>query len=198
MGITIHYSGRFNPAATLSNMIEEVEEIASIYQWPFRSFEREFDDDDALGLETYTDKIYGIGFTPPESETVFICFLSNGRMSSPVNLMIWANSEKEEEKQYLYNVFAKTQFAGPAVHKTVVQLLKYIESKYLLDLDVHDEGNYWNTLDEQLLEKTFVEYGSLIDAFKNMLENIPKEDGEETEDYLHRLTKYIRKKRDND
>ncbi len=27
MGITIHYSGRFNPAASLSKMIEEVKEL---------------------------------------------------------------------------------------------------------------------------------------------------------------------------
>ena len=197
MSITIHYSGRFNPSASLSNMIEEVEEIASIYRWPFTSFERNFEYGN-LEKENYTEEIYGIGFTPPESETIYICFLSNGRMSSPVNFMLWADTEKKEEKQYLYMLSAKTQFAGPVIHKTVVHLLKYIGGKYLLDFKVNDEGNYWDTEDEQVLQKTFAEYNHYIDEFTHIVEIVPIEDGEEGEDYLHRLLDYIKKRREKE
>ena len=74
MGLSIHYSGRFNPAASLKAMIEEVKDIATIYKWDYFVFDNEFPTD-SLGKTIYNQQIYGICFTPPECETVDLCFL---------------------------------------------------------------------------------------------------------------------------
>jgi len=42
MGLSIHYSGSFNPKASLQAMIEEVKDIAETYKWKYFVFEDEF------------------------------------------------------------------------------------------------------------------------------------------------------------
>lgn len=52
MGLTIHYRGRFNPAASLQAMIEDVRDILEIYKWKYYIFESEFPDN-VQGLAKY-------------------------------------------------------------------------------------------------------------------------------------------------
>jgi hypothetical protein len=106
MGLSIHYSGSFNAKASLQAMIEEVKDIAEIYKWGYHVFEDEFPAD-SPGETEYNQNIYGICFTPPECETVWLCFLSNGKISSPVNLEFYGNSKNKEEHEYLYMLSVK-------------------------------------------------------------------------------------------
>ncbi len=194
MGLTIHYSGRFNEYASLSEMIEEVKDIAEIYNWKYHIFEQNFSIDE-IGKTDYTNKIYGICFTPPECETVNLCFLSNGRMSSTPNLKFFGNSTDEDYQKYLYMLSVKTQFAGSATHKLIVHLLKYLNKKYFSEFKVIDEGNYWDTDDEKLLEETFKKYNNLLDSFGAALENIPLKSGETFEEYFKRIMQIIKDNR---
>lgn len=192
MGLSIHYSGRFNPAASLKAMIEEVKDIATIYKWEYFVFDNEFPAD-SLGKTTYSQRIYGICFTPPECETVDLCFLSNGRMSSAVNLKFYGNPKNKEEAEYLYMLSTKTQYAGIEIHKFVIHLLKFISKKYLLDFTLSDEGEYWETGDEKLLEENFKRYTGLLDGFVSSVQNYPIEPCESFEAYFERLLKQIQK-----
>ncbi len=193
MGLTIHYSGSFNPNASLKEMIEEVKDIAAIYKWEYFIFNDEFPAN-SLGKAGYNNDIYGICFTPPECETVDLCFLSNGRMSSAVNLKFYGNTTNKEEAAYLYMLHTKTQYAGIEIHKLVIHLLKYLDKKYLAGFTVIDEGDYWETGNEKLLEETFERYTNLIDGFASSLENYPIEPGESFEAYFERLMKLIQEK----
>jgi hypothetical protein len=193
MGLSIHYSGSFNPAASLKAMIEEVKDIATIYNWKYFIFNDEFPSN-SFGKAGYNNDIYGICFTPPESETVDLCFLSNGRMSSAANLKFYGNPNNKEEAGYLYMLHTKTQYAGIEIHKLIIHLLKYIDKKYLVDFTVIDEGEYWETGDEKLLEETFERYTNLINGFVSALENFTIEPGESFEAYFERLMKHINEK----
>jgi hypothetical protein len=42
-------------------------------------------------------------------------------------------------------VSVKTQFAGPETHVWIVGLLKYLKEHFMADLEVDDEGDYWET-----------------------------------------------------
>jgi len=95
MGLSIHYSGSFNKAASLSAMIEEVRDIVSVYKWPFYTYKEDFAVG-GLGKTSYNKKIYGISFTPPGCETVCLCFLSNGRMSSSSHLKFYEHSKNKQ------------------------------------------------------------------------------------------------------
>jgi hypothetical protein len=197
MGLTIHYSGRINKEASLIDLIDEVRDISEIYNWPYHIYENKFPKESFDFLD-HDGKIYGISFIPPKCETVNICFLSNGTMSSLPNLNVWGNSDNEEEKKYLYMISVKTQFAGSSIHKLLVHLLKYLSKKYFDEFKVFDEGKYWETNDELLLGEIFERYNYYLDAFGEALENIPKLDGENFEDYFLRIMEKIKQQKKDD
>ena len=171
MSLTIFYSGRFNPESSLSEMIEEVKDICEVQKWDYYIFESEFP---AINFpEGYSDNTYGICFSPPGSETVSLEFLSNGRMSNGQLLHLWGNSENENERQFIYSPFTKTQYAGYEVHALIVEIFRYVSKKYLMDFNMTDEGQYWDTNDMEVLKERFRVYESLIDNFALGLQAMP-------------------------
>ncbi|WP_243345643.1 hypothetical protein [Parabacteroides sp. FAFU027] len=195
MGITIHYRGRFNPAANLSEMIDEIEDIARTQGWEYFIFEREFPVDlysDRMTLNhPITDNIYGISFSPPHCEAVQFSFLSNGRMSNPLNLQLYGQSTNPQEQEFLYMLFTKTQFTGVKTHMVIVALLRYLSNKYLSEFVVNDEGEYRETGDKYLLESNFRKVENYIDLVQNSFEAFPIHENESIEQYVDRLMGYI-------
>jgi hypothetical protein len=193
MGLSIHYRGSFNAAASLKAMIEEVKDIAEIYKWEYTIYKDKFPVN-SIGKTAYSQHIYGIHFTPPDCETICLTFLSNGKMSSSSHLKFYGNSTNKVEAEYLYMLSVKTQYAGFETHKLIIHLLKYLSGKYLKDFTVNDDGRYWETGDEKLLLDTFKSYTDLIENFTSSIENFPGKPGESFEAYFKRLLKQIHKK----
>lgn len=193
MGITIHYSGRFNKDASLSEMVQEVKDIAEVCKWDYTVFNEVFPEEmDAP--DSYNDEVYGIEVTPPNCESVSLCFLSNGRMSSAAHLVLWGNGNPSEEK-YLYMLFTKTQFAGVEIHKFIIHLFHHLNEKNFFEhLEVNDEGRYWETGDEEVLKEQFRKNGKLLDAFSFAFENVPRESNESFTMYFERIIKLINRK----
>lgn len=195
MGLSIHYSGRFNKNAILSELITEVQEIAETFKWIYKIHLKTFPvkENDA---QSYDGKIYGISFTPPECETVSISFLSNYRMSSNMHLKFFGHSENKSESDFLYMLSTKTQFAGTTIHKTLIELFRYLYKRnYFSEFDLIDEGEYWETGDEKLLEQKFKANGDLIDSFSLAVETIPIKQGESFENYFERILKILDERR---
>lgn len=141
------------------------------------------------------EKMIGIMFSPPSCEPVFLTFLSNGRMSSDSHLRFFGNSSDEKEQKYLYMLSTKTQYAGIKTHMLIIHLLKYLTNKYFLEFHLTDEGNYWETGDEKLLEATFRRYNDLVNSVTDALETFPVKTGETMEEYLSRLMAHVNKRR---
>lgn len=190
MGLSFHYSGRIVHPDSLPDLIDEVVDICKTFKWKYHVFEQQFPND-ALGKEGHDQKLYGLCFTPPESETVSVCFLSNGRMSCPMLLQNWGNSPVKEQKKYLYWISVKTQYAGVEIHRNILQLFRYLKEKYLADFTMRDEGEYWETNDLELLKENFKRYTDLIDGFVLALESQSPEKGEDLETYLLRLAQQL-------
>jgi len=191
MGLSFHYSGRFNPEKSLKEMVDEVREICKTFKWEYYIFNTEFPENECS--ESYTSDIYGIIFNPPECETVSLIFLSNRRMSSRGNLKVFGNSNDEDYKKYLYMLSVKTQFAGFEIHALLIKIFRHISQKYLLDFYMSDEGYYWETDDLEKLKGQFNRYNTILDNFCLGLETIPINASENIEDYLIRLFRYIQK-----
>ena len=188
MGLTFHYSGSFRKDASLEGLIEEVKDIAEINGWPHHIFERQFPEN-GFGKEAFNDNIYGISFSPPGSEPVWLCFLSNGRLSAPHLLQFYGQTEHQEERKNLYLVSTKTQTAGVSTHKSVIDLLKYLDGKYLTGLKVYDEGQYWETGDEILLAEIFKRFDASLDIFGKAVDMNERLPNESYEDYFRRILK---------
>ena len=186
MGLTIHYSGSINKASSLATMIDEVKDIAEIYKWDYHLYETKFIETN-FTVNNFNNELYGISFTPPGCETVFLCFLSNGKMSSPANLQLYGALSGKNDLEFLYMLFVKTQFAGPETHIIIIQLLKYLDKKYFRNFSVTDEGEYWETENEELLKNNFERYTGLLQSFSSSLKNNPKKLGETFEEYFARI-----------
>ena len=190
MGLSIYYCGHFKEGASLSEMIGEVRDIAEIYKWKYNIYEVDFPEN-SFGKKEYNQSIYGISFTPPDCETVSIAFLSNGKMSSPAYLKFFGKNDTRPEQKYLYMLSTKTQFAGIEIHKLIIHLFKYLSRKYLSEFKVTDDGQYWETGDDKLLQEIFNHYNDLLESFSTALENYPMKGNESFESYFKRLMKQI-------
>lgn len=192
MGLSLHYNGRFGNPAILQQMIEEVEDVTRIHKWKYNIYNTEFPDGNFTN-ETHDNKIYGISFTPPGCETVSLCFLSNGRMSCPMLLKFYGNSTDITSREYLYMVSVKTQFAGWQTHLFIIHLLKYLSKKYFSELNVNDEGQYWETNDDERLKQIFNRYTKLLDSVSTAFETFPAKEGETMEKYIERMMRFVNK-----
>lgn len=69
------------------------------------------------------------------------------------------------------------------------------KNNYFSEFNLVDEGEYWETCDEKLLEQKFKEYGNLIESFSLAIETTPVNECESYEKYLKRILKMIDKNR---
>jgi len=194
MGLSIHYSGSFKNNSSLEAMIEEVKDIAEVYEWKYTIHNTHFPEN-TLGKLSYDGKLYGISFTPPNSETISLTFLSNGKMCNGANLRFFSDTLNEKDKAYLYMLSAKTQFAGSTIHKIIIHLLKHLSNKYLQDFKLTDEGAYWETGDEMVLENNFKNYNDLLDSVSDSLSKFPIHKNESFAQYFERILKMLDNKR---
>jgi hypothetical protein len=193
MGLSLHYNGRFGNPELLQQMIEEVEDLATIYKWRYTVYHNEFPAG-SFKNKIHDNKVYGISFTPPDCETVSLCFLSNGRMSCSSLLQFYGDSTDKTSQQYLYMLSVKTQFAGWQTHLFIVGLLKYLSKKYFLEFNVNDEGHYWQTNDEEILKQTFSRYTKMLTSVSTAFETFPVKEGETMEKYIKRMMGFVSKK----
>ena len=185
MGLTIHYSGKLKNASELMLLIDEVRDIAIEKEWDYFIFEEEFENN-KFTSKPDLDELFGIMVTPKNSEPMCFSFLSDGRMCGIINFnVITINYEIDEN--LAFSLFTKTQYAGFEIHKQLIVLLDHISKKYLVDFTCSDEGQYWETRDEDLLKETFKRFGSFIDSFASSLEMIPPIENENIEDFILRI-----------
>lgn len=188
MGLSIHYSGSFNPSSSLEEMINEVADIAEIYRWPFHVYNSLFDSKigDAVDKE-----IYGISFSPPGCETIPLCFLSNYRMSNSALVNFFGSASGNYNEYILYSISIKTQFADKGVHMLIIKLFKYLSEKYFCNFQLSDESQYWETGDEKIAEQNFKLYDDLLDEVSHAFENFPIKDEETIQAYFERVLRWV-------
>jgi len=194
MGLSIHYNGKFRDGADLSAMIDEIKEIAEILNWDYHVYNREFPEKEHREISEM--EIYGIEVIPQKCEPVSFCFLPNRRLSAKHLLMFWGKTDEGMENKFLYLLSTKTQYAGIEVHKAIILLFKHlVKSNYFENFEMIDEGEYWETGDEKILEENFKRYNALIDNFTLAIESTGMNENETIEDFITRIAKMINKKR---
>jgi hypothetical protein len=193
MGLGLHYKGKIRDAAMLPALIEEIKDIAQVHNWKIRLFEESLPAELSADNE-YENKIYGISFTPPSCETVSFCFLSNGRISGPLQLKFFGKYDSKEEAEYLYSVSVKTQFAGFDTHVIIVDLFRYLSQRYFSEFTMTDEGKYWETGDKRLLAENFEKYTKMLNNYTSSVESFPMQENENLEAYMNRLVEFIQRR----
>jgi hypothetical protein len=115
----------------------------------------------------------GIGLTlKPKCETLQFFFDSNGNLRDPISM---PNIREEILKPEEYWISVKTQYAGPETHIWIIELLKYLKKVHLPDLDVRDEGAYWETGNFEILKEKMGLVGEKIAAVSAALSRVTKD-----------------------
>ncbi len=182
MGLTIHYSARLKSLNLLPQLVTEVADICQSIGWEYDKVDKivEMTEDVTFSPPLDDHKnihLKGIMFHPPKCESVIFTFLSSGWTSSYLHLMVAKTYQKIESEpifkgfpKLVYMMHTKTQRGGPDTHIAIIKLFRYLEKKYFVEMNVSDEGNYWKTSDEEVLQERFDEYTGLINSFKGALE----------------------------
>jgi hypothetical protein len=132
MGVTIHFEGKLKGGAEYSSLLDIVRNFAALQGWPVedlseseRSLQRVRDEQDC----DYVGITKGLIVYPhAECEPLILEF----------------------DESFYIQEYCKTQFAGPQVHMAIVRLLRSLHSSFEV-LNVEDEGEYWDSGDEETL-----------------------------------------------
>ena len=168
MGLSFHYSGRIRDYNQIDALVEEVKDLCKDLKWTYNILD--------------DDKIKGIIVGCKESEPLWFTFVPDGRTCNVINLQYTDPNDK-----YYSLCAVKTQYAGPEVHMAMIKMLRYISDKYFSEIEVMDEGEYWETGDEENLRKIFARYTMIINAFTEKLETMERIPGESEESLVNRI-----------
>jgi hypothetical protein len=175
MGVTIHYRGRLNDVAQIGRLCAELEDIAAAMGWESTKLEDDWEQppdarlrftstgahiDGHLGLK-------GVLIAPGGGvESLSLCFDRDGNLRCPVGMVSIIDGTLKPQDAW---VSVKTQFGSPEIHVWMVGLLKYLKKRYIADLQVSDEGEYWETGDIEVLRRKMDLIGRKIDQLTREL-----------------------------
>lgn len=200
MGITIHYRGKIDRIKDVAQLSGEIKEFAEILEWDSRQWKENWHLPNSAALEKREDglalsghiPIRGISLFPdPNCEPLFLTFRKDGTLASTMNMVLMADEDIDSEGMWLST---KTQFASIEIHMAIIKLLRYVKTKYVSNLEVHDDGRYWETDDVAKLEDRFQRMEAAIYSIPDTLNLIPKKElknksPEEIADFIEDIIK---------
>jgi hypothetical protein len=178
MAITIHYRGKLNDAGQLSELREELADLARSMGWESSSTDVDWNEPVTAKLRHTDDGVEIVGNLGlkgieliPGSEGGSLSFLFDkaGNMRMPMHVVSLLEGSLDPDDAW---VFVKTQFGSPDDHAWNIGLLKYLKKRYITDLDVRDEGEYWETGDMVKLKEKMDHVTGELSAFTEKLSSV--------------------------
>ena len=166
MGITIHYQGRLSDPKRLPDLIAAIQQTCRTLDWPYVNVDERIigtaevlvihsgDDEEEIrwSYDTHPvdDRWRGVIVSPPACEPLWLTFNRSGQM-----IVYDANDTSfSTPGHYLARdmLFTKTQFGTAETHIAVCDLLRLAE-QHGVELEVTDEGGYWESNDVEQLQQ---------------------------------------------
>jgi hypothetical protein len=210
MGITIHYSGKINDLRDITRLQEELADICETLNWSYEIWNYDMEQpfsahfqkkDDTAEIQGHLP-LRGVTFIPhPKVETVSFLFNPDNEITTPVNEIIRHEPGQEKNEEPFW-VSVKTQYAPPSTHITLIKLLFYLKKAYLSNLNVVDEGAFWETGDvNQLLNLRALIFEELhqlrfITEDEELLHDLSQEELVEKLEFI--LSKYLEHRKNKD
>ena len=180
MGVSIHYRGRVAEIQNIKDICDELAAIAERMHWPCTRLDEDWSQA-ADAIVEVTDQgsqitghlpLKGISLTPhPKCETLQFFFDINGHLRDPISMVNISEEPLKPEEAW---ISVKTQYAGPETHIWIIGLLKYLKKLHLPDLEVQDEGEYWETGNFEILKEKMDFVGEKIAAVADELSRVTK------------------------
>ncbi len=181
MGFSIHYSGTIDRTEDIPQLVEELTDIAASMDWTVQSINGDESDPNFLG-----------GIVNPKGDCEPLCFIfdRDGRLRGLADLL----NEQMEPTENSFSAATKTQFSEIETHVWIIGLLRYLKRRYLSNLQVSDEGEYWETedLDKLRHKKQFLQ--GMIDQIAGQLsESEPLLEGFTVDDIIARIKTIVKR-----
>lgn len=199
MGITIHYKGSINDLALIDQIQQEMVDICQSMNWEYHLWnEDQSKPYDAELIHTNSGAkteghipLRGISIiTDPENESLDLLFNPQGQLSSFMLEILKHNGTLSKDHNW---IFVKTQFGSVDSHIAIVKVLQYLKQTYIPDLEVKDEGEYWETGDkEHLMGKRGFLLGKMA-QFEKALSSIEFEGEPTTEELVEKIEEVLTK-----
>jgi hypothetical protein len=158
MGITIFARGSIDNIDHIPSLIAEMRELSEKNGWKHKIIDDDFEEEPKVGLgrdeEASCTKITGslglkgilmnVGYGV---ETLALLFDRSGVLTDVMSQVTWLENKSMDERVSM----CKTQFGTIEAHISIIELLDILKKKYMTDLEVMDEGDYWTSRDRDLL-----------------------------------------------
>ncbi len=158
MGLTIHYRGHIDSLNHVPSLSEKLIEFAEAMGWRSETINDDWEKAPDANLEVSPEGanitghlgLRGVTIIPePKGESLSFFFDRKGALRSLMGVISILDGSMEQGEAW---VSVKTQFASPQFHTWVVGLLKYLKKSCISDLEVNDEGEYWESGDLEKLK----------------------------------------------
>ena len=156
MGLTIHYSGKIKPAR-IDECLNALESIAKKNHWQY---------------ERHDDK----PATKYERQGKTGQFIPVEHLCKTISLILdpgceWLTFDFDKKTGKLQN-FCKTQYSENfiATHHLVCKILEMVRDKFVPNLDVSDEGDYFGIWDREKLGATIEEWDKMVMGISRALQ----------------------------
>ena len=175
MGLSIHYRGRLDDVGRLGLLCHDLTDIADTMKWPWRRLDEDWGRPASARLAASKEGCRIDGHLPlkgilltvhPGCEALRLFFDREGDLRDPIAMTMAPDGGPAPQDAY---VSVKTQFSSPEVHITLVKLLRFLKKRYMSNLEVLDEGDYWQTGDEAILREKMSFLSEKIDWVADVL-----------------------------
>ena len=180
MDFTIHYAGQLSQPGYVYKIIEEIKDIAEIRKWPYTCLDEDWnkppdaklDSADGPGIQIRGHSgLKGIQFQPhPNCDTIWLYFNQDGYLTTPFQVALSADEGYPPPVRPLY---VRTLAAGFESHILLINLFRYLKKKYIPNLRIIDETQFWDLGDkkslEALFQKRFTSYPAEVTSEKDKL-----------------------------
>ena len=189
MGNTIHYRGQLAVPARLPDLIQTIQGTVRHLDWPYHLVDErilgsaeilvyrpEAAEEEQWGFETspVDDRWRGIIVHPPGCESLWLTCNRSGQF---IAYRTTALSYTTPGHYFAVDrLSTKTQGGGAETHIAVCDLLR-LAVAHGAELEVIDEGGYWETGDREELERRLALLDAAIDALASALDE-QEEDSE--------------------
>jgi hypothetical protein len=180
MGVSIHYRGRVAEIQNIKDICDELAAIADRLNWPCTRLDEDWSQAADAAIEVTEQgslitghlPLKGISLAPhPKCETLQFFFDANGHLRDPISMVNTSGETLKPEDAW---ISVKTQYAGPETHIGIIGLLAYLKKRHLPDLEVQDEGEYWETGNLEILKEKMDLVGEKIAAVSAVLSRVTK------------------------
>lgn len=182
MGITIYARGRLDRIGDVPSLIDELKGVAGEQNWTYHVIDDDFKVqphaviarrdsgapaakiEGSLGLK-------GIVLNVESGvEPLSILFDRSGVLTDMLQQLSWLQTRGESERFSL----CKTQFGSIDSHIQVIEILDLVKKKYLSDLAVTDEGDYWESRDRRIMAEKRVALGRYLRLTEKVIGSIER------------------------